>query len=60
MSNYIQIDLHEFAALMGYTNVRSAGNTFSRLRKAHGLKVEGYMTRAKVRISLPLVRLLRS
>ncbi|KAJ5793158.1 uncharacterized protein N7503_009136 [Penicillium pulvis] len=42
-----KIDLHEFAALMGYTNVRSAGNTFSRLRKAHGLKVEGYMTRAK-------------
>ncbi|KAJ6093357.1 hypothetical protein N7486_008646 [Penicillium sp. IBT 16267x] len=42
-----KIDLNEFAALMGYTNVRSAGNTFNRLRKAHALKVEGFMTRSK-------------
>ncbi|KAJ6011455.1 hypothetical protein N7451_002867 [Penicillium sp. IBT 35674x] len=47
-----KIDLQEFAALMGYTNVRSASNTFNRLRKAHGLKVEGYMTRAKARNSV--------
>ncbi|KAJ5644629.1 hypothetical protein N7507_010640 [Penicillium longicatenatum] len=42
-----KIDLNEFAAIMGYTNVRSAGNTFNRLRRAHALKVEGFMTRAK-------------
>lgn len=45
---------------MGYTNVRSAGNTFNRLRKTHGLKVEGYMTRAKVKSPIPSVLLLRN
>ncbi|KAJ5648531.1 hypothetical protein N7490_004903 [Penicillium lividum] len=42
-----KVDLTEFAALMGYKNVRSAGNTYNRLRKTHGLKVEAFSVRPK-------------
>ncbi|KAJ5925620.1 hypothetical protein N7454_008259 [Penicillium verhagenii] len=43
----IQIDLNVFATLQGYTNVRSASNTFHKLRKAHGLNVESFTIRPK-------------
>ncbi|KAJ5924429.1 hypothetical protein N7466_008616 [Penicillium verhagenii] len=43
-----KIDLNVFATLQGYTNVRSASNTFHKLRKTYGLNVEGFMIRTKV------------